>query len=212
MFKIAGLVLAAISVLSAQGGRLRVVVTDAAGAPVTAAAVSAGERKEKTDALGVASFVGMPMGRVEVVAYSAGFKTWRRTISVLAETETRLDARLEVGSIGTPTGQLLVSVRDATSAVVIHADVAVKCGSGPSWQARVDERGVLSLPALPAGNCEVEIRAPGFKEWRGAYSVKPGGQGQLEAQLEVSDPGTKIAVKPSVGRRFMDWLTSCTRK
>ena len=109
-------------------------------------------------------------------------------------------------------GRVRISVRDATKAALVTAEVSVKCSDGSSRTARTDGEGVVALASLPPGNVEVEVRAPGFKVWQGSAMVAPGADEHLEARLEVGDPGTKIAVKPSVGRRFVDWLTSCTRR
>ena len=218
----AGVLLTTISPLMAQDGRVRVAVMDATGAGVNGAEVRIGERRLKADALGVVSFVGLPVGRVEVVAASPGFKIWRGTFTVLNGAELKVEARLEVdfgdGLTIKPVrsevpGRLTVSVRDASKAALVKADVLVNCADGSSRKTRTDEAGAASLAWLPVGNCQVEARAPGFKVWRGSFAIAAGGEGQLEARLEVSDPGTKVAVRPQpVGRRFLDWLSSCGRR
>lgn len=213
----AGVVLTTISPLLAQDGRVRVVVTDATGAGVQFADVTVGDRRVKADENGVASLVGLPVGRVEIMASSPGFKSWRGSFNVLNGTEVKVDARLEVGSLGggievVGTGRLIVSVRDATKAALVNAEVLVKGSDGTSRTGRVDGQGLVSLANLPAGKLQVEVRAPGFKVWQSSAMLALGGDERIEARMEVSDPGTKIAVKPSVGRRFVDWLTSCTRR
>jgi len=218
-----GVFLTTISPLLAQDGRVRVVVTDVTGATSKGAEVRIGERRLKTDALGVVSFVGLPVGRVAVVASSSGFRIWRGTINLLNGAELQVDAHLEVIEVGggftiepvrsEAPGRLTVSVRDATKAALVNADILVNCADGSSRKARTDEAGVASLTWLPVGNCQVEASAPGFNVWRGSFAVAAGGEGQLEARLEVSDPGTKVAVRPKpVGRRFLDWLSSCARR
>src|SRR5437762_436040 len=91
-------------------------------------------------------------------------------------------------------GRVRVSVRDATKAALITAEVSVKCSDGSSRTARVDGEGVVALASLPPGKLEVEVRAPGFKVWQGSAMMAPGGDEHVEARLEVGDPGTKIAV------------------
>ena len=215
----AAVLLTTISPLMAQDGRVRVAVMDATGAGVNGAEVRIGERRLKADALGVVSFVGLPVGRIEVVAASPGFKNWRGTFNVLNGAELKVGARLEMGEVGggatiePHAGRLRVAVSDPMRGVVENAEVAIECAGGASGKARTDSKGVASFMALPVGNCRVEARAPGFKVWHGAYPVTAGGEGQLEARLELSDPGTKVAVRPKpVGRRFLDWLSSCARR
>ena len=109
-------------------------------------------------------------------------------------------------------GRLLVAISDPAQGVVANAEVAAACGGGATGKARTDAKGVASFTALPAGDCLVTVRSPGFREWRGSVALTAGSQGRMEARLEVSDPGTKVAVRPkSVGRRFIDWLSSCAR-
>ena len=215
----AGVLLTTISPLLAQDGRVRVVVTDATGAVANGAEVRIGDRRLKTDALGVVSFVGLPVGRVEVVASSSGFKIWRGTINVLNGAELKVEARLEVVDVGggftiePHAGRLRVAVSDPMRGVVVNAEVAIECAGGASGKARTDSKGLASFMALPVGNCQVEARAPGFKVWHGAHPVTAGGEARMEAQLEVAGPGTKVAVRPKpVGRRFLDWLRSCARR
>lgn len=110
-------------------------------------------------------------------------------------------------------GRLLVAVSDAGQGVVANAEVAAACAGGATGKARTDAKGVASFTALPAGDCLVTVRRPGFREWRGSVALTAGSQGRLAARLEVSDPGTRLDVRPKpVVRRFMDWLSSCARR
>ncbi len=110
-------------------------------------------------------------------------------------------------------GRLLVAVSDPAQGVVVNAEVAAKCAGGASAKARTDSRGIASFTTMPVGDCLVEVSVPGFRDWRGSFAVIAGGEGRLDARLEVSDPGTKVAVRPKpVIRRFMDWLSSCARR
>ena len=110
-------------------------------------------------------------------------------------------------------GRLLVAISDPAQGVVANAEVAAACAGGASGKARTDAKGVASFTTLPAGDCLVTVRSPGFREWRGSVALTAGSQGRLEARLEVSDPGTKLEVRPKPPvRRFMDWLSSCARR
>ena len=135
------------------------------------------------------------------------------TISPLLAQDGRVrvdGAELKVEPIA---GRLLVAVGDPAQGVVANADVAAACAGGASGKARTDAKGVASFTALPAGDCLVTVRSPGFREWRGSVALTAGSQGRLEARLEVSDPGTKLEVRPKPPvRRFMDWLSSCARR
>jgi len=216
---IAGVVLTTISPLLAQDGRVRVVVTDAAGTPVKHADVTIGDRRLKADDQGVASAVGLPVGRVEITVSTMGFKTWKVVHTVSNGGELKVDARLELGEVGggrayvepVKAGSLWVRVLDPTMSAVVTAEVTIRFSGAMPRTVRVDGNGSVSLPSLPPGKVEVEVRAPGFKDWRGSTKMT-GANEVIEARMEISDPGTRIAVKPSVGRRFVDWLTSCTRR
>jgi len=213
---VAGAILTTISPLLAQDGRLRVVVTDAAGMGVPYADVRAGDRRVRADEDGVAILMGLPVGRVEIVAFSPGFKTWRGGRTVSGGTESKVEVRLEVGSVGggvfvepVKAGFVEVVVLDPSKAAVAGAEVWVKDGDGKS---RTGRDGLVTFSSLPAGKVQFEVRAAGFNVWRGEVMLVAGVSERVEVSLEVGDPGTKVEVKPSVGRRFLDWLTSCTRR
>jgi hypothetical protein len=211
--------LATISPLLAQDGRVRVVVSDMYGSTAQGVDVTVGDRRLKTDEAGVVSAGGLTEGRIDVTATSPGFKPWRGIFRVSNGVELKVDARLELGYVRdgvsvapARTGRLVVSVRDGTKAALISAEVQVKCSDGSLRTARVNGDGVATLSSLTAGNVEVEVWAPQFKTWQGSALLAKGGEVKLAARMEVSDPGTKVEVKPSVGRRFVDWLTSCARR
>jgi hypothetical protein len=211
--------------LLGQDGRLLVMVADITGAVVEGAVVTVGERRGRTDASGVASFIALPMGRVEVVAVRPGFKTWRGTYNILSGQELRVDARLQVkhvkGNYGVivmargngGAGQVRVLARDVTGAARIDAEVSISCAGRMPLKTRVDDLGIAVFPDLPPGECQISVTAPGFKIWRGTRLVKAGTDDRVEARLEVGVAGTKVEVRPKpAGRRFMDWLASCTRR
>jgi len=185
----AGALLTTISPLLAQEGRVRVVVTNAAGTGVGNAEVKIGEQRLNADSSGIASFAGLPVGRVEIIVSYPGFWIWRGTFNVQNGPDLKVDAKLELGSVGggglvePHSGRLSVTVSDPAKGVLVNAEVSV-----------------------------ILARAPGFRDWRGNFPIAPDNEARLPVQLEVSDPGTKVAVhpKPAV-RRFWDWLSSCTR-
>lgn len=109
-------------------------------------------------------------------------------------------------------GPFRVVVDDATKARVAQAEVTLSCAASPAQKARTDESGTAMF-AGKGGECQVVVTAPGFQPWRG--HVAPGAD-QLEAHLAVLQPGTRVVVdgarpKSPVGR-FVNWLTSCTRR
>jgi len=214
----AGALLTTIFPLLAQEGRVRVVVTNAAGTGVGNAEVKIGEQRLNADSSGIASFAGLPVGRVEIIVSYPGFWIWRGTFNVQNGPDLKVDAKLELGSVGggglvePHSGRLSVTVSDPAKGVLVNAEVSVKCAGGASGKVRTDSMGVASFAALPVGECQILARAPGFRDWRGNFPIAPDNEARLPVQLEVSDPGTKVAVhpKPAV-RRFWDWLSSCTR-
>ena len=151
------------------------------------------------------SIAGLAAGRVEVEASPPGFWIWRWTFHILNGAELSVEARLEVGTVGG--GGMVIEP------LLGRLMVAVVCAGGASGTARTDAKGVASFTALPAGDCLVTVRSPGFREWRGSVALTAGSQGRLAARLEVSDPGTRLEVRPKRPvRRFMDWLSSCARR
>lgn len=108
---------------------------------------------------------------------------------------------------------LRVIVDDATRARVAQAEVTLSCPPGPSHKVRTDEAGTAAFPAGAGQKCQVAVMAPGFQPWRG--DAAPGAE-QVEAHLSVLQPGTKVVVdgaRPkSPVTRFVNWLTSCTRR
>lgn len=110
-------------------------------------------------------------------------------------------------------GPLRVVVDDATRARVAQAEVTLTCASAPARTARTDGSGAALFPGGAAPDCQVAVTASGFQPWRGNPAS---GAEQLEAHLSVLQPGTRVVVdgarqKSPVGR-FVNWLTSCTRR
>lgn len=109
-------------------------------------------------------------------------------------------------------GPFRVVVDDATRARVSQAEVTLSCPAVPAQKARTDESGTAVF-AGGAGECQVGVIAKGFQPWRG--NAAPGSE-QVDAHLTVLQPGTRVVVdgarpKSPVGR-FVNWLTSCTRR
>jgi len=109
-------------------------------------------------------------------------------------------------------GPFRVVVDDATRARVAQAEVTLTCPTAPAQKARTDESGTAVF-SNGAGECQVGVSAPGFQPWRG--NAAPGAD-QIDAHLTVLQPGTRVVVdgarpKSPVGR-FVNWLTSCTRR
>ena len=109
-------------------------------------------------------------------------------------------------------GPFRVVVDDATRARVARAEVTLACAAAPAQKARTDESGTAVF-AGAAGECQVGVTASGFQPWRG---VAVPGADQLDAHLTVLQPGTRVVVdgaRPkSPVSRFVNWLTSCTRR
>ncbi len=214
---VAGAVLTAISPLLAQDGRIRVEVTDASGAAVGAAEVASGEWRAKADKEGVAMITGLRVGRHTVTVSSPGFKRWTGALNVTNGGEQRLEARLEVGSVGggmviSLASGIRVQVTDPSGAAVAAGELTALCADRATRKTPV-ANGYASFQDLPEGNCELTVTVPGFKPWTQSRVLRGGGEAAVEARLELAAAGEKVAVRPkSAGRRFVDWLTSCTRK
>jgi protocatechuate 3,4-dioxygenase beta subunit len=118
----------------AVGGRLRVVVRDAAGTVLKGANVNAGrfladgsfqnEHWAQTDAEGVASFAAMADGTWTLWANYQGKVQESRTVSVGGGVEAEVDMVLRMG------GSLLVRVTDTRGAAVADASVSIRDAAG----------------------------------------------------------------------------------
>lgn len=224
---LAGALLTTIAPLLAQEGQFVILVKDASGAGVADALVSVGDRKGKTDPSGIATLIGLPVGRQEVRVEMAGFRIWRGTYTIANGTPARVEAVLEVGSVGSyvemadpkPSavgnqlpGRVNLVVWDASGRVVTGADVLVEGERGQSLHGRTDFGGNAVFSDVNAGEVKVSVEREGFSIWRTKRVLSGGGEVKLEAKLMVRGQDVKVDVKESAGRRFWNWLNSCTRK
>jgi len=103
-----GALLTAVSPLMAQSGRVRIRVTDATGAaiPQAEASVLQGEfdyvaSSGKANEEGEVILTDLPMGDLRLKVSCPGFANFSKTITVHNSDELKIDAKLEIGSIGT---------------------------------------------------------------------------------------------------------------
>lgn len=102
-----------------------------------------------------------------------------------------------------------VAVSDATKAVIVGAAVSLRCAEGWNRTEKTAAGGVAVFVGVPQGECDMTAEYAGFSQWKG----KTGGRERVEVRLEVGVLGNSTEVKAkSAGRRFVDWLTSCTRR
>jgi hypothetical protein len=120
-----GALLTAISPLMAQSGRVRIRVTDATGSVVPNAEVSLlgadekATRTARTDAVGEAVFMDLPLGDCRFTVAVPGFQTRRLTANIRNGDEVQLAAILELGLLG--------------EVVVVEAVVVPKPAKRRSW-------------------------------------------------------------------------------
>ena len=98
------MLLLAMSLMAADGGGLRVTVSDSTGAAVirsevTLACSGSTPRVVRVDDTGSVAFANLRIGDCQVAASSAGFKTWRGVYAVKGTEEGKLEARLEIGAL-----------------------------------------------------------------------------------------------------------------
>src|SRR5262245_50909378 len=80
------------------------------------------------------------------------------------------------------------AIRDASRAVIAGATVTVGSNSliGGARSVPTAHDGVYRLPALPAGEYELTVTAPGFRQWKQASIVlRPGGTVIIDATLAL---------------------------
>jgi hypothetical protein len=91
--------------------------------------------------------------------------------------------------------------------------VTATCGDGMARTSHSDARGVAVFSGLRLGECAITVERKAFKTWQGKGVAVGGDGGSVEARLDVILFIDSVPVKPkSAGRRFVDWLTSCTRR
>lgn len=221
---LAGALLTTIAPLLAQDGQFVIAVKDATGAGVPYAEVTVGERKVKADEAGVASLSGLPVGRQEVRVIVPGFRTWRGVYTIANGAPARVEAVLEVGMLvgdtvyvgpkkrGGAPGRVRLTVRDASGGAVAGADVVAESEFGQRSHGRTDGEGSLVLGELEAGEVKVSVEREGFVAWRTKRDLNAGGEVRLDVKMVLRGQDVKVEVKESAGRRFWNWLSSCTRK
>lgn len=98
----------AISPLMAQSGRVRIRVTDGTGGVIPRAQVTLlgpddkPLRTEQTNEMGEIVWTGLPFGESKINATSTGFVTRRLIVTVRNSDEVKVDAQLQIGSMGFP--------------------------------------------------------------------------------------------------------------
>jgi hypothetical protein len=103
---LAGALLTAISPLMAQSGRVRIRVTDGAGAVVPGAEVSLlgpdnqPTRTEKTNGAGEIVFQDLPVGDARFTIVEQGFQIRRLTVTIRNGDEVKIETTLDVGLVG----------------------------------------------------------------------------------------------------------------
>jgi hypothetical protein len=223
---LAGALLTTIAPLLAQEGQFVISVKDSLGAGVADALVSVGERKANTDKSGIANLIGLPVGRQDVRVESRGFRIWRGAYTITNGTPARVEAVLEVGMVGeyvevkpkpSPGGNQLpgrvnLVVWDASAGLVAGADVLVEGERGQSLHGKTDWAGNAVFSDVNAGDLKITVERDGFSIWRAKRVLNGGGELKFEAKLMLRGQDVKVDVKGSAGRRFWNWLSSCTRK
>ena len=220
---LAGALLTTIAPLLAQEGQFVIAVKDAKGAGVPYAEVTVGSRKVLADEAGVANISGLPVGRQEVQVASRGFRIWRGAYTITNHEPRRVAAVLEVGSVGIveyvqpkarggAPGRVSLSVRDGSGGVIAGAEVVVVSASGATRHSRTDDDGHAVVSDVEPGEVKVSVERDGFSVWRAKRGVNGGGELRLEVSLILRGQDVKVDVKESAGRRFWNWLSSCTRK
>ena len=220
---LAGALLTTIAPLLAQEGQFVIAVKDAAGGVVADSLVMVGDRKAKTDKSGIASFIGLPVGRQEVRVEMAGFQPWRGFYTISNGAAVKVEAVLQLGSVGEfiyvgpkqrggAPGRVRLTVLDASGGALAGAEVLVLGEFGQSVHGRTDGEGSLVLDQLEAGEVKVSVEREGFVAWRTKRDLNAGGEVRLDVKMVLRGQDVKVDVKESAGRRFWNWLSSCTRK
>ncbi|MFN0101638.1 MAG: carboxypeptidase-like regulatory domain-containing protein [Bryobacteraceae bacterium] len=108
--------------------------------------------------------------------------------------------------------EVKVSVIDPSGKAIQAATVAADCADGKKRSTQTDAAGHAQFPNLPTGNCRIAIQQPGFESWTKTLPVEEGKDARLDAALQLARRQESVAVKESLGKRFKNWLTSCTHR
>ncbi|MBI2685543.1 MAG: carboxypeptidase regulatory-like domain-containing protein [Acidobacteria bacterium] len=215
---VAGVLLTTIAPLMAQDRLMRVMVKDTTGTPIKDAVVKAAGRELRTDGDGAAVFSGLGVGPHAIEVASTGFMRWRGSYNTGIGPETEVPVTLEVGSLGgaieiaTRSGQVRFAVENPLGGPVADAEVEIAFAREGKFLGRSDSRGGAYFAALPAGQATISITAQGFQVWRGKADVTDHSERKIQARLLMERHDEKVIVKESPSRRFVNWLTSCTRR
>ena len=151
IFALAGAAFAQSEIGSAS---LNGTITDATGAAVPAAKVSAHNaatglvRNTQTSDLGLYTFAGLPVGIYDLTVDAHGFKTTSRTaVQLMVGSATTLDVRLEVGT--------------AQETVSVVADVSVVETTRTTAASNMTEKAVANLPVSGRNFIDFSLLTPG---------------------------------------------------
>lgn len=102
-----------------------------------------------------------------------------------------------------PSGTISGSVRDLAGAVIQHASVELKNeGTGDIRTVATNESGVFTFPAVPSGNYDITVSAPGFARFvETGYHLDPGDSRSVDdIVLGVMSKDEQIVVSASEER------------
>jgi hypothetical protein len=92
------------------------------------------------------------------------------------------------------------SVADRTGAAIPGAQVTVRAKfSGNARTAVTDTAGEFNVAALPSGDYQVEVRAPGFSMFSQPVTVQPSERASLDAKLDVGAASQTVTVTAASG-------------
>ncbi len=104
-----------------------------------------------------------------------------------------LSAALAWASVG---GSIAGTVKDPSGRVLPNADVTLReSGTGLSYQARTDSRGLYTFPVLPVGHYELHVQAAGFSAYeRTGIVLDTNAALNLDAPLQVGGVAQTVRV------------------
>ena len=104
-----------------------------------------------------------------------------------------LSAMLAWASVG---GSISGTVKDPAGSVVPNADVTVsEVNTGLLYQARTDSKGYYTLPVLPVGNYELDVKVPGFRSYqRKGIVLDTNAALTLDAALQLGSTTETVSV------------------
>ncbi|MBZ5504448.1 MAG: carboxypeptidase regulatory-like domain-containing protein [Acidobacteriia bacterium] len=177
-------------ILVSGSGSITGTVKSSSGAAIAGASVGFGGGTATTNASGVYSLTGVPVGTVQLVASATGFSSVTQNVTVNSGATTTANFTLAAASGGgTVTGKV---TNISNGAVLASATVSWSGGSTTT-----NTSGIYTLTNVAAGNQNITATKTGYLNRTGTAAVTAGATSTLNLQLATAGKITAKVVTAS---------------